>query len=505
MAESSRHRRTGVSPTRDEDFPGWYQEVVRAADLAEPAHVRGAMVIKPWGYGIWQRMQARLDEEIRRRGHENVYFPMLIPLSYFQREADHVAGFAKEMAVVTHHRLEERDGKLVPAGELAEPLVVRPTSETIIGQSMADWIQSYRDLPLLLNQWANVVRWELRPRIFLRTSEFLWQEGHTAHATEAEAIEETIGSHRMYQQFTEDFLAMPVIPGEKPPSERFPGALQSFSIEAMMQDGKALQAGTSHYLGQNFARAADISFLDSDGQRRHAYNTSWGMSTRLIGGLIMVHSDDDGAVLPPRAAPHQVVIVPILRGGDRDGAVLEYADQVARAAAGETGPDGGPVRAHTDRRPHRSAGKRWEWTRKGAPVVVEVGLRDLDGGQVTWRRREDPGTVQSSALDAFPAAVAAALAEQQDLLYARARQRLADGIRRDLTTFAAAQEYFRDAKNPGFVLARWCGAPDCEVALKPAGATIRNLPDESAGLTADGPCLICGQDAGLTALYGLSY
>src|SRR5579875_1100264 len=294
MADSSRNRSTGVSPTRDEDFPGWYQEVVRAADLAVPAHVRGAMVIKPWGYGIWQLMQARLDAEIRRRGHENVYFPMLIPLSYFQREADHVAGFAKEMAVVTHHRLEERDGKLVPAGELAEPLVVRPTSETIIGQSMADWIQSYRDLPLLLNQWANVVRWELRPRIFLRTSEFLWQEGHTAHATEAEAIEETIGSHRMYQQFTEDFLAMPVIPGEKPPSERFPGALQSFSIEAMMQDGKALQAGTSHYLGQNFARAADISFLDSDGQRRHAYNTSWGMSTRLIGGLIMVHSDDDG-------------------------------------------------------------------------------------------------------------------------------------------------------------------------------------------------------------------
>src|ERR1700735_3357342 len=295
-------------------FADWYQAVVRDADMAETSPVRGGMVMKPWAYGVWEQIQQERDRRIKATGHENCYFPMFIPLSFIAKEAEHVEGFAKEMAVVTHHRLKTIDGKLQPDpdAKLEEPLVVRPTSETIIGDAFSRWIKSYRDLPLLINQWANVVRWEMRPRLFLRTTEFLWQEGHTAHASVEDAQEETARMLEVYRAFAEDVLAMPVIAGEKPENERFPGAVNTYSIEAMMQDGKALQAGTSHFLGQNFSKAFGIKFLDAEGKEQLAWTTSWGISTRLIGGLVMTHGDDDGLILPPRLAPVHVVILPIL-------------------------------------------------------------------------------------------------------------------------------------------------------------------------------------------------
>src|SRR4051795_7607955 len=345
--------KTGISPTRAEDFPQWFQSVVRDAEVAELDHVRGAMVIRPWGYGTWELMQRALDDGIKVTGASNAYFPLFIPLSYFEEEAKHVEGFAKEMAVVTHHRLEQGDdGKLHPAAELPEPLIVRPTSETIIGRSFAKWINSYRDLPLLINQWANVVRWELRPRVLLRTTEFLWQEGHTAHATEDEALEETRRMLGVYREFTEEALAVPVIAGEKPESERFPGAEITLSIEAMMQDGKALQSGTSHYLGQNFSGAMDMEFTDEDGERKLCYTTSWGVSTRMLGALVMTHADDNGLRVPPRASPQQVQIVPITR--DDPAPVLEAADGLrAEIAAQEW--SGVPVRVQLDQRDRKPA------------------------------------------------------------------------------------------------------------------------------------------------------
>src|SRR6188472_3183848 len=319
---------TAITPTRADNYQDWYQEVVKAADLAEASPVRGCMVIKPWGYALWENIQRGLDGLFKATGHVNAYFPLFIPVSYLEKEAAHVEGFAKEVAVVTHHRLEARDGKLVPTGELEEPLVVRPTSETIIGEMFAKWVQSYRDLPLLINQWANVVRWEMRTRLFLRTAEFLWQEGHTAHATSEEAVEETMKMLGVYADFAENWMAMPVIQGEKTAGERFPGAVQTYCIEAMMQDRKALQAGTSHFLGQNFSKAQEIKFQDQNGTVQYAWTTSWGVSTRLVGGLIMTHSDDDGLVLPPRLAPKHVVLLPIYRSDEEKSQVLAYVNSL---------------------------------------------------------------------------------------------------------------------------------------------------------------------------------
>src|SRR6202521_2306587 len=316
--------KTAISPTRSEDFSEWYQQVIRAADMAENSDVRGCMVIKPWGYGLWEQMQAHLDKMFKATGHKNAYFPLFIPLSYLEKEAEHVAGFAKECAVVTHHRLEvNAEGKLVPTGKLAEPLVVRPTSETIIGAAYAKWVQSYRDLPILINQWANVVRWEMRPRVFLRTTEFLWQEGHTVHETEAEARAETKQMLDVYERFVRDHLAIPVFTGEKSESERFPGAVQTLAIEAMVQDRKAIQAGTSHFLGQNFSRASGIQFQTREGKQEFGWTTSWGVSARLVGTVVMMHSDDDGLVLPPRIAPTHIAILPITPKEETRAKVLE--------------------------------------------------------------------------------------------------------------------------------------------------------------------------------------
>ena len=380
--------KSAISPRRAEDFPEWYQQVIRAADMAESSDVRGCMVIKPWGYGIWENMQRGLDAMFKATGHKNAYFPLFIPLSYMQKEAEHVEGFAKECAVVTHHRLElNADGKMVPASPLTEPLVVRPTSETIIGASYAKWVQSYRDLPILINQWANVVRWEMRPRLFLRTTEFLWQEGHTAHETEAEARAETRQMLDVYETFAREHLAIPVFTGEKSESERFPGAVQTLCIEAMVQDRKAIQAGTSHFLGQNFSRSSGIQFQTRDGKQEFGWTTSWGVSTRMVGTVIMMHGDDDGLVLPPRIAPTHIVILPVTPKPETRDAVLAAAHELApqlRAIIWH----GAPLEVQVDQRDLGGGVKNWEWIKKGVPLRVELGPRDLESGQVAVSRRD---------------------------------------------------------------------------------------------------------------------
>src|SRR3977135_784836 len=382
--------KSAITPRREEDFPEWYQQVIRAAELAESSDVRGCMVIRPWGYGIWENMQRHLDVMFRATGHRNAYFPLFIPLSYFAKEAEHVEGFAKECAVVTHSRLEvDPDGKMKPSSPLTEPLVVRPTGETIIGASYAKWVQSYRDLPILINQWANVVRWEMRPRLFLRTTEFLWQEGHTVHETEAEARAETKQMLDVYETFVRDHLAIPVFSGEKSESERFPGAVQTLCIEALVQDRKAIQAGTSHFLGQNFARASGIQFQSSGGKQEFGWTTSWGMTTRMVGTVIMTHADDDGLVLPPRIAPTHIVIIPITPKEETRGAVLDAADKLAAQLRRVRYFDA-PVEVEVDRRDLGGGVKNWEWIKKGVPLRVELGPRDLESGKVAVSRRDQP-------------------------------------------------------------------------------------------------------------------
>ncbi|NCA10741.1 proline--tRNA ligase [bacterium] len=411
-----------ISPTRAQDYPEWYQQVVKAADLAEQSPVRGCMVIKPHGYALWERMQGILDRMFKATGHQNAYFPLFIPLSYLEKEAEHVEGFAKECAVVTHHRLElGPDGKLIPTGKLEEPLVVRPTSETIIGAMYAKWIQSWRDLPVLINQWANVVRWEMRPRVFLRTAEFLWQEGHTAHATSEEAVEETLRMLDVYATFAERDLAMPVLKGPKTAGERFPGAVDTYSIEAMMQDGKALQAGTSHFLGQNFARAQEIKFAAQSGQEEYCWTTSWGVSTRLIGAVIMTHADDDGLVLPPRIAPTQVVILPIHRTDEERTAVLDACRALERELAATTFADE-QVRVKIDARDLRGGDKVWQHVKQGVPVRVEIGPRDLAVGTASVTRRDRPPKERTSVpLSQFAAEAPRLLDEIQQGLFNKAR------------------------------------------------------------------------------------
>src|SRR5476651_2120253 len=427
-------------------FADWYQAVVRDADMAESSPVRGAMVIKPWGYGVWEQIQQELDRRIKATGHDNCYFPLFIPLSFIAKEAEHVEGFAKEMAVVTHHRLKNIDGKLVPDpdAKLEEPLVVRPTSETIIGDAFSRWIKSYRDLPMLLNQWANVVRWEMRPRLFLRTTEFLWQEGHTAHASAAEAQEETRRMLEVYRVFAETTLAMPVIAGEKPENERFPGAVNTYSIEAMMQDGKALQAGTSHFLGSHFAEAQDIKFQNDTGGMDFCNTTSWGVSTRLIGGVIMTHGYDDGLRLHPAIAPKQIVVVPMLRDKPEDAEVLKYCTDLVTMLSREV-VFGQPIRAHLDTKKIKSAEKRWNWVRRGAPIIIEIGPRDAAGGVVTYMRRDDlrdgdkVKSIAKPRQDFLEGAVQL-LAEIQAGLYAEAKARLDGNIKSGVTDWRGVED-----------------------------------------------------------------
>ncbi|MBS0502978.1 MAG: proline--tRNA ligase [Proteobacteria bacterium] len=505
-----------LTVTREQDFAAWYQAVIAEADMAEDSGVRGCMVIRPWGYGIWERMQRLLDDAIKATGHENCYFPLFIPLSYFEKEAEHVEGFAKEMAVVTHHRLKAEGGKLVvdPQAKLEEPLVVRPTSETVIGAAFSRWVQSWRDLPVLINQWANVVRWEMRTRMFLRTAEFLWQEGHTAHASEAEAREHTLRMLEVYRRFAEECVAMPVIAGEKPENERFPGAVSTYSIEAMMQDGKALQAGTSHFLGTTFSQAQNIRFQNKEGELELAQTTSWGVSTRMIGGLIMTHGDDDGLRVPPRVAPWQIVIVPMLRDTEEDAAVLAYCRELAGelnalSALGE------PIRALLDTKAIKASNKRWAWVKKGAPVIVEVGPRDVAGGNVSVIRR-DRLYQESGKLDSairprgdFVAGVPALLEDIQSAMFVEAKARLGANIRRGVTDFAELERFFAESeKFPGWVEVEWSKPTGAELdkvdqRLKALKLTLRNVPE--GAVPATGTCIFTGKPAVERVLVGRSY
>ncbi|HEY5791948.1 MAG TPA: proline--tRNA ligase [Chthoniobacterales bacterium] len=505
----SSNEKTAISPRRDEDFPEWYQQAVRAAELAENSEVRGCMVIKPWGYALWERMQAVLDGMFKDTGHKNAYFPLFIPLSHLQKEAEHVEGFAKECAVVTHHRLELVDGKLVPSGELNEPLIVRPTSETIIGATYAKWVNSYRDLPILINQWANVVRWEMRPRLFLRTAEFLWQEGHTAHETEAEAVEETEKMLRVYETFARDYLAVPVICGEKTESERFPGAVRTYCIEAMVQDRKAIQAGTSHFLGQNFARASGIQFQSREGKIEHAWTTSWGVSTRLIGTLIMTHGDDDGVIIPPKVAPSHVVILPVTPKEETREAVLAACEKLA-ADLRATSFSGQPIRVEVDRRDAGGGVKNWDWVKKGIPLRVEIGPRDLEKGSMAVTRRDQPPKAkQFLQIADFVTSVATVLTEIQQALLDRATA-FRDENFKILGSKEAFYDYFT-AKNPdkpeihgGFALAHWNGSAAVEEQIKnDLKVTIRCIPFEES--PEPGVCIFTGEPSRQRVIFAKSY
>jgi prolyl-tRNA synthetase len=511
--------KTAITPTRKDDYPEWYQQVVRAADLAESSPVRGCMVIKPWGYAIWENIQRELDAMFKATGHKNAYFPLFIPKSFLEKEAEHVEGFAKECAVVTHHRLVPGpDGGLIPdpQSRLEEPLIVRPTSETIIGAAFASWVQSYRDLPLLINQWANVVRWELRTRLFLRTTEFLWQEGHTAHASEAEAREETRLMLGVYATFARDFMAMPVLEGPKTASERFPGAVDTYAIEAMMQDRKALQAGTSHFLGQNFARASGIKFQTKEETEEHAWTTSWGVSTRLVGGLIMTHSDDDGLVLPPRLAPAHAVILPVYRGDDTRAKVDEYIDGLAKELRAQRFFER-PIEVEIDRRDLRGGDKQWEWVKKGVPLRIEIGPRDVDGGVAMVARRDrSPKDKSSMTRGELTVRVAEILGEIQSSLFARARA-MRDENTRVIDDRADFDAFFTSKGEKeihgGFALAHWSGDPEVEAAVKDTHkVTIRCIPtggfDDAPwadALTGEGKCIFTGKPSPRRVVFAKSY
>lgn len=503
---------TAITPTRAQDFPEWYQQVVRAADLAENSDVRGCMVIKPWGYGMWENMQRVLDRMFKETGHKNAYFPLFIPLSYLAKEAEHVEGFAKECAVVTHHRLES-DGagglRPAPSAKLTEPLIVRPTSETIIGATYAKWVQSYRDLPILINQWANVVRWEMRPRVFLRTAEFLWQEGHTAHETSEEAIAETNQMLGVYETFARDYLALPVLTGEKSEGERFPGAVQTLCIEAMVQDRKAIQAGTSHFLGQNFAKASGIQFVSRENKQEHAWTTSWGVSTRLIGTVIMAHGDDDGVILPPRIAPAHVVIIPVTPKPETREAVLAACTKLAADLRAQTYA-GEPIRVELDARDIAGGTKSWEWIKKGAPIRVEIGPRDLEKGACAVARRDRAHKEKTFPTTAdFVASAATTLQEIQDGLLARATE-LRDANMVKLDTWEEFTAYFtpKSADKPeihgGFALAHWDGTRETEDLIKnELKVTIRCIPSNAPA--EDGKCVRTGRPSTRRVVFAKAY
>jgi len=473
-----------VTP-RSEDYSRWYTDVVQMADLADYAPVRGCMVIKPYGYALWENIKNGLDRRFKATGHVNAYFPLFIPMSFLEKEAEHVKGFSPELAVVT----------IGGGRQLDEPLVVRPTSETVIGHMYARWIQSYRDLPVLINQWANVVRWEMRTRLFLRTMEFLWQEGHTAHATAEEAMEETMRMLDVYADFAIRDGAIPVIKGRKSESEKFAGAVASYTIEAMMGDCKALQSGTSHFLGQNFARAFDIQFLDEHNERQYVWTTSWGLSTRMVGAVVMVHGDDQGLVLPPVLAPYQVVLVPIWRDEAQRALVLEATARLERLLEGV-------VRLKVDAREELSPGWKFnDWEMRGVPLRIEIGPRDVEGGQVTLARRDQPGRAGKSTvpIEGVADAVTEALQNIQAALYQRALDfRLAH------TRYPETFEALRQAVAEGFAYAWWCGSAACEARVKEeTTATIRCIPLEQPG--GSGPCIVCGEKAAEQAVFGRAY
>ena len=487
---------TGIT-TRERDYSQWYLDVISAGELCDYSPVKGSMVLRPHGYAVWDLIRTQLDTRFRDTGHVNAYFPLFIPVSFLSKEADHVAGFAKECAVVTHHRLRAAEGGGVepdPTSKLEEPLVVRPTSETIIWHMYGKWIQSYRDLPILINQWANVVRWEMKTRPFLRTTEFLWQEGHTAHATADEAVFETRQMLDVYTEFAKNVLALPAIPGIKSASERFAGAVDTYCIEAMMQNGWALQAGTSHFLGQNFAKAFDVTFTSENGTRDFVWATSWGVSTRLVGAVIMAHSDDTGLVLPPALAPIQVVVVPIYKSDEERASVLAFAADVEHLLKGR-------VRVKVDARDNLKPGaKYFEWERKGVPLRFEVGPRDVANRAVFAASRLGGAKFGIPVRDDFVAVVEAKLAEIQAALLAKATER------RDTKTFAVAS--YDDLKTRieggGFFVVNWCDDAENEAKIKEeTRATIRCYPIANQEIT--GPCFYSGRPATHVAIFARAY
>jgi prolyl-tRNA synthetase len=485
-------------PKRSENYSEWYNEIVKRAGLAENSAVRGCMVIKPYGYAIWEKMQRALDDMFKATGHENAYFPLFVPKSFLEKEAEHAEGFAKECAVVTHYRLKnDPNGKglvVDPAAKLEEELIIRPTSEAIIWNAYKNWIQSWRDLPLLINQWCNVVRWEMRTRLFLRTAEFLWQEGHTAHATEQEAVEETERMLDVYATFAEQWIAMPVIRGLKSPNERFAGAVNTYCIEALMQDGKALQAGTSHFLGQNFAKSFDVKFVNKENQLEYAWATSWGVSTRMIGGLIMAHSDDNGLVLPPKLAPIQVVIVPIYRSPEDLAKISERVGSIV----GELRSRGISVKYDDDDQ-QRSGWKFAEYELKGVPVRLGIGMRDLENGTVEVARR-DTLTKESRPLDSIVDHVTLLLDEIQQNIYQKALKF------REENTFRVDtwDEFKKQIEKGGFILAHWDGTTETEEKIKDeTKATIRCIPLDAP--LEEGKCVYSGKPSNKRVVFARAY
>jgi prolyl-tRNA synthetase len=499
-----------ITPSRNENYAEWYQEVVKAAELAENSPVRGCMVIKPWGYAIWENIQNILDRKFKETGHVNAYFPLLIPISFLEKEAKHVEGFAKECAVVTHHRLKaDSNGLLKPDPEslLEEPLVVRPTSETIIGHMFAKWVKSYRDLPLLMNQWCNVMRWEMRTRLFLRTTEFLWQEGHTVHATAEEAQVETLKMLDVYADFAENTLAIPVIKGRKTKDERFPGAVETYSIEAMMQDRRALQAGTSHFLGQNFASAAGINYLGKDGVLQTAWTTSWGVSTRLIGGLIMTHSDDDGLVLPPRIAPIHVIILPIYRNDADRSLVLEYAGKLEKEIKAQVFNDA-PIRVKIDDRDIKGGDKSWQAIKQGVPIRVEIGPRDIAKDEVFVGRRDlEPKQKSSIKYADFIKNLSTTLTEIQNAIYQRALD-FRNSNFKEINSLNEFEDYFAGdettaQRSGGFASVHWNEAAIGHELLARLKVTPRCIP---MNFTEEhGKCIFTGLPSNQRVVFAKSY
>lgn len=499
-------QRTAITPTREENYPEWYQGVLKAADLSEHSPVRGCMVIKPWGYTLWENIQRILDHKFKETGHQNAYFPLFIPLSFLEKEAQHVEGFAKECAVVTHHRLEKgKDGKLVPAGELEEPLIVRPTSEMIIGHSFSKWIESYRDLPLLINQWANVVRWEMRTRMFLRTAEFLWQEGHTVHATKEEAVEETLRMLNVYSEFAHQCLAMPVIKGEKTPSERFPGAVDTYTIEAMMQDRKALQCGTSHFLGQNFSKSCGIQFRNQAGEQEFGWTTSWGATTRLIGGMVMTHSDDDGLILPPRVASAHLAIIPIIHSEEAKSKVYSFCENLVQKLQ-SIHYHGQPLQIIFDKRDMRGGDKSWSWIKKGVPLRLEIGLREMEAGTLALARRDkahrDTTPLSPSELEHK---ITYILDEIQSNLLLKATQ-FRNQHTHKIDTKKEFYEFFHDSDKAhgGFAYSHWAPDGSAEEQIKnDLNVTVRCIPLDSPH--DPGLCPITSTPSPRRVLYSKSY
>jgi prolyl-tRNA synthetase len=500
----SQKAKTAITPTRAEDYPEWYQQVIKAADLAETSVTRGCMIIKPWGYAIWENIQRVLDDKLKATGHKNAYFPLLIPVSFLEKEAEHVDGFAKECAVVTHTRLvTNAEGKLIPGSPLEEPYIIRPTSETIIGEAFSRWVQSYRDLPLLINQWANVMRWEMRTRMFLRTSEFLWQEGHTAHATEDDARHETLKILDLYTRFAEDYLAMPVIKGEKTASERFPGATNTYCIEAMMQDKKALQAGTSHFLGQNFAKACGIKFLSAEGKEEFAYTTSWGVTTRLIGGLIMTHSDDNGFIMPPKIAAVHVVILPIIHKEEQRAQILAYCEKLSADLQQQQYGHRNVV-VEIDQRELTGGEKAWSWVKKGVPFRVEVGMKECENETVfVGRRDKEYKEKYSQSRQEFVSTLITQLDELQTVLFNRAR----DFRDKNIVVIDDQDKFYKffNGEDAGFVSAHWNGSAEVEAQIKnDLNVTIRCIPMENTAPVA-GKCIFTGEPSAQRVIFAKAY